>query len=134
MGVTVAAEMEANVSVSSAYLHALDGRIRIKLAGVKGSPATASLVEERLGRSGGVVDVKANPITGNVLIIYDPARVKQATLMEELRPFGVARSDSGSRATARSGHDRPSAAQRLAETVMSTVLETAMHHLVTALI
>ena len=126
--------MEANVSVSSPYLHALDGRIRIKLAGVKGSPTTASLVEERLRRCDGVVEVTANPVTGNVLIIYDPARVKQATLMEELRPFGTARSDSGSGATPRSGHDRPSAAQRLAETVMSTVLEAAMHHLVIALI
>jgi hypothetical protein len=122
------------VSVSSAYLHALDGRIRIKLAGVKGSPATASLVEGHLGRCDGVVDVKANPVTGNVLIIYDPGRVKQAALMEELRPFGAACTDSGSRATARSGHDQPSAGQRLAETVMSTVLETAMHHLVAALI
>jgi Ca2+-transporting ATPase len=122
------------VSVSSAYLHALDGRIRIKLAGVKGSPATASLVERHLGRCDGVVDVKANPVTGNVLIIYDPARVKQATLMEELRPFGVVRSDSSSRATTRPVHDRHTAAQRLAETVMSTVLETAMHHLVAALI
>jgi Ca2+-transporting ATPase len=122
------------MGVSSAYLHALDGRIRVKLAGVKGSPATASLADERLRRCDGVVDVTANPITGNVLIIYDPARVKQATLMEELRPFSVESSDSGSRATPRSGHDRPTAAQRLAETVMSTVLETAMHHLVTALI
>jgi Ca2+-transporting ATPase len=126
--------MEANVGVSSAYLHALNGRIRIKLTGVKGSPVTASLVEERLHRCDGVVDVTANPITGNVLIIYDPARVKQAALMEELRPFGAAQSDSGSGATARPAHDRPTAARRLAETVMSTVLETAMHHLVTALI
>jgi hypothetical protein len=126
--------MEANVSVSSAYLHALDGRVRIKLAGVKGSPATASLAEERLRRCDGVVDVTANPITGNVLIIYDPARLKQARLMEELGPFSVAHGDSGSRATTRPVHDRHSAAQRLAETVMSTVLETAMHQLVTALI
>ena len=122
------------MNASSAYLHALDGRIRIKLAGVKGSPAAASLVQERLRYCDGVVDVQANPITGNVLILYEPARVKQATLMEQLRPFGAARGDSGGCATARRLQDRSTATQRLVETVMSTVLETAMRHLVTALI
>lgn len=120
--------------VASGYLHALDGRIRIKLAGVKGSPATASRLERHLGGCDGVVDVRANPITGNVLILYDPARIKQAMLMNELRPFAVASSNSGGRTTARPLRDRPTAAQRLAETVMSMVLETAMRHLFTVLI
>ncbi len=119
---------------SSLYLHTLDGRIGIKLAAVKGSPAVALAVEAELRGCPGVVEVKANPVTDNVLVLYDPGRVEQAALLELLQPFDTAPPASGSRAAARQVPERPTAAERLAETVMTTVIEAAMRQLVAALI
>ena len=52
-----------------AYFHAIDGRMRIKIAAVKGSPATAATLEEQLQRAcAGIEQVTANPTTGNVLM------------------------------------------------------------------
>ncbi len=120
------------MNAPSAYLHTLDGRIRIKLSAVKRSSDTASLVEERLGRCDGVLDVRANPVTGNVLILYDSEKVSQTAVMRILRPFGADR--SGGRAAARTVRQGSAAVQRLTETVVSTLVETVMRHFVAALI
>ena len=122
------------MSESSHYLHTLDGRIRIKLAAVKGSPAVVRAVEAELRRRAGVVDVKANPTTGNVLILYDPGRTGQAALLEMVQSFDKARPESGGHPAARQVPQRPTVAERLAETVMTTVIEAAMRHLVATLI
>ena len=51
--------------------HILDGRIRIKVPEVKGSPAMASELESQLAKLNGVSHVKANPLTGYVLVLFD---------------------------------------------------------------
>jgi copper chaperone CopZ len=72
----------------SPYLHALDGRIRIKTAAVKDSPAKATEVEQALRQRDGITSVKANPMTGNVLILFEPARIHQEQVLEALRGAG----------------------------------------------
>ncbi len=74
--------------VASAYLHALDGRLRIKVAEVKGSPAKALEIESQLQRCDGINRVTANPTTGNVLVLYDPRRIKQSEIIGTLRALG----------------------------------------------
>jgi len=56
------------------YLHALEGRLRIKLVDVKGHAARARDVEERVRELPGVDLATANPVTGNVLVLYDVQR------------------------------------------------------------
>src|SRR5207249_3481760 len=70
------------------YLHALDGRLRIKLVDVKGRAARAREVEERLRGLPGVELVTANPVTGNVLVLYDARRNGTDALIETLRGWG----------------------------------------------
>ena len=53
------------------YCHILDGRIRIKVPVVKGSNAMAGEMESQLDKLNGVVHVKANPLTGSVLVLFD---------------------------------------------------------------
>src|SRR5437764_10215086 len=76
------------MDVGSTYAHVLQGRLRIKVAGVKGSPDGAARVEARLGSIDGVFAVTANPMTGSVLVEYDPAIVQQAGSIEALRAPG----------------------------------------------
>src|SRR2546429_3114789 len=78
-----------------AFLHMLDGRLRVKVADVKGSPRVAALVEAQLAELQGVDDVSANPLTGSVLVLYDPAQVGVEEIMEVLRAGGYFRHPSG---------------------------------------
>lgn len=49
----------------------LEGRIRIKVPEVKGSHAMAGEMESQLAKLNGVAHVKANPLTGYVLVLFD---------------------------------------------------------------
>lgn len=55
----------------SEYCHILDGRIRIKVPEVKGSQTMADKMESKLAKLNGVAEVAANPLTGNVLVLFD---------------------------------------------------------------
>jgi hypothetical protein len=59
--------------MTTPYLHAIEGRARVKIPGIKGSPARARDLERRLSLCAGVRTVKANPTTGNALILYEEA-------------------------------------------------------------
>lgn len=72
----------AGVPIHSSYLHILNGRIRIKLADVKGQPLNASRVEKTLYQIDGVTHVKANPTTGNILILFDPDAICDHHILE----------------------------------------------------
>jgi copper chaperone CopZ len=76
------------MDVDSTYAHVLQGRLRIKVAGVKGSPEGAARVEAHLASIDGVFAVAANPMTGSVLVHYDPAAVRQGDIVEALRALG----------------------------------------------
>jgi hypothetical protein len=56
-------------------LHAIPGRIRVKISQVKANPAFAKRLEETLARMQIVRWSKVNPLTGSVLIGYDPERL-----------------------------------------------------------
>ena len=53
------------------YYHKLDGRIRIKVPEIKGSPAMAGELESQLAKLNGVAHVQVNPLTGYVLVLFD---------------------------------------------------------------
>ena len=72
------------MSRQPAYLHALEGRLRVKLEGVKGSPVRAAEVERELQALEGVEQVTANPKTGNALILYDSSRIQQQLILDTL--------------------------------------------------
>ena len=53
------------------YYHILDGRIRMQVPEMKGSPAMAEALESQLAKLNGVAHVQANPRTGYVLVLFD---------------------------------------------------------------
>jgi len=52
-------------------VHALPGRVRLKVAKVKGNPALARRAQEKLTKVPGIRQVEAQPGTGSLLIHYD---------------------------------------------------------------
>jgi hypothetical protein len=56
-------------------VHAIPGRLRLKVAKIKGDPALARKAQNALIRVPGVKQVEAQPLTGSVLIHYELAEV-----------------------------------------------------------
>jgi hypothetical protein len=69
-------------------LHAVDGQIRVKIPGLKGSPQRALDIRGYLRKYGGIYHVLANPTTGNLLVFYDRQRIEQHQVLRALRRFG----------------------------------------------
>ena len=116
--------------VASTYVHALEGRLRIKLPKIKRAIREALEVELRLQQVAGVEEVSANPTTGNVLILYNPRILKQGEILSYLMELGyLPYSLGGGEMT-----ESPSAVERTATTVAVTIMEFALSRLVGALI
>ena len=73
----------------SGCVHALPGRLRVKLAAIKKAPAAAKELEQRLRQEPGVARAIANPLTGSVLVHYDPACTGVQAILARLAPYGL---------------------------------------------
>jgi Ca2+-transporting ATPase len=62
----------ASVTVLSSTV---PGRVRLRVAGLKGQRLLASSLAERMACDIAVRDVRASAITGSLLVLYDPARL-----------------------------------------------------------
>ncbi len=56
-------------------VHAIPGRIRLKVAQLRHNPPLARGIQERLGAVRGIQGVEATPLTGSVLVLFDPQAV-----------------------------------------------------------
>jgi hypothetical protein len=123
------------VNVISPYFHALNGRLRIKVAELKGLPIKALEVESQLRKIVGINHNRANPTTGNVLVLYDPANIGQSEVLGALQRLGYLR-DNGSIQTAAKSQPRAheGLGEAMAETLVRTTMELAVQRLVSALI
>lgn len=63
-------------------LHDSPGRLRLALPALMGSKAQAAVCEEAVRSLPGVRLVQANPLTGNLLVIYTPAAPTREKLQE----------------------------------------------------
>jgi len=108
------------------YLHVLDGRIRIKVPEVKGDRLAASKIERALQSAKGVTHVKANPTTGNVLILFESDVITQQQIIRIITGSGYSkgiRKTSGRPALAVDNHITDFLAARLAEAIVQTAIE-----------
>lgn len=122
-----------------AYLHhAIDGRLRLKVPSVKGSPSKAAQLENQLrSLNEGIERVVVSPTTGSVLITYDPCQIGQAEIFEGLARLGC-RPQAYSHSSAASDPGMPILApgfgRDLARTVLHSTMEFALQRLIYALI
>jgi hypothetical protein len=115
------------MKIVSSYVHALEGRLRIKIPEVKGAPNQAREVESHLHLLTGMEEVSANPITGNVLILYDPSLLREDQIISTLQDLGYLEEASPRR-------KGDGMVEILTTTVASSIMEVALTRLVTALI
>jgi hypothetical protein len=123
------------VQLASTYVHAIDGRLRVKVTTVKGSPAKAAEIAGRLRALEGVRHVKANPITGNVLVLYGPGQIDREEVLAalDLEPPPVRHQQAWARPEPAS-RSAQSLFESVAESVVRFTVEIALQRLVSALI
>jgi hypothetical protein len=107
------------------YLHALEGRMRIKIKAVKGSDAAAAEISRYLGSCHGIEEVNANAITGNVLILYNSRQISQGEIIELLEAAGYLK---------KAGPAQAGQGEGLVGALARAVMETALQSMVMALI
>jgi cation transport ATPase len=123
------------VNVISPYIHALNGRLRIKVSELKGLPMKTLQVEGQLRNIDGINKVRANPTTGNVLVVYDPAKIGQYEVVGALQRLGYLRENDSLQTAARSQFlAYEGLGEAMAETLVRTTMELAVQRLVSALI
>jgi copper chaperone CopZ len=108
---------------ASSYLHMLDGRLRIKVPEIKRSPERSAQVEEMLGTLEGVTHVHANPLTGNVLVLFRPETVTHGRIVDTLKNLNYLKSK-----------DEPKANHRFSDFIVRTVAELAFERMLVALL
>ncbi len=119
------------MNVDTSYVHALDGRLRIKIPKVKGAAGQAQEVERHLRQSAGIEEVSANPTTGNVLIHYNPRLIDQEDIIYSLKEVGyLSHPSHGNNPLL----DPPGVVEKVTSTVAATLMEFALSRLVSALI
>jgi Ca2+-transporting ATPase len=74
---------------SFTYLHSTPGRMRIRVPDRRGDEGFSQLMEQELGRNPGVTQVYANPLTGSVLILFDPLRLDDRQILDDLGRMGL---------------------------------------------
>src|ERR671939_469283 len=85
-------EMPRTVVEQPRIIHALPGRLRVHVpACLRHSPRS---VEDRLRRVAGVLRVHDSPLTGNVLIHFDPAQTTVPHLLAVLTTPEPARTEA----------------------------------------
>ncbi len=123
------------MQVSTDYLHALEGRIRIKVPEIKGCPTKANELERQVQWHSGIHSIKANPTTGNVLIYYDTQQTAQNKILQTLYELGyLQQSSSPGLGKAEPTADGNSLVNVVINSVAQTMMEMALTRLVTAII
>ncbi len=65
----------------SCYVHDVPGRLRVRMPETKGNAIIASKLVNRLNALEGITSVKANAVTGSILIRYDARIVNAAACL-----------------------------------------------------
>ncbi|HEV2172260.1 MAG TPA: hypothetical protein VGR71_01780 [Nitrospira sp.] len=115
------------------YWHALDGRLRIKVPGVKRSPRHALRVEQLIGAVDGVTQVKANPTTGNVFVLFCPRTRTHADIVTVLHKAQYLHTASVPQASSSSSTNEL-LMQTLGQAIARSVTEALLHRAVLALL
>jgi len=120
---------------SASYVHALNGRLRLKLPELKGNTTRTQEIESQFNLMTGMQQVSANPLTGSLLFTYDPRLLKQEEIFSQLKELGYFQDSSGRQvsflSTAQGNHG---IVEKVTTTLASGLMEMALTRLVSALI
>jgi hypothetical protein len=65
-------------------VHSVPGRIRIEIPSIKGLSPKVLEGLSNIPLPSGIEDIRPNPLTGSLLIRYDPARINIVTYLSDM--------------------------------------------------
>src|SRR5262245_19349710 len=80
---------------------AVRGRARLQVAGIRGRPASAARLQARLAGAHGVRQAYASATTGNVLVLFDAAKIDLRSLIGAVASHAAAARNGDARALTR---------------------------------
>lgn len=119
--------------MTTTYIHVTQGRMRIKIAELKRAPQKGVAIESALRKAHGVTFVKANPLTGSLLVFFDPATTDSERIIKRIAAVGFSL-HSPKNSTSRSRAERQRIGDRLVGILFQSVCEVAIKNLIAALI
>lgn len=120
---------------SAAYVHALNGRLRIKIPELKGKPWKAQEIEDYFDLMTGMREVSASPLTGSLLFIYDPHLLRQEDIFASLKELGYFHGPGARQGFfSSSAPDNHGIVGTITSSLASGLMEFALTRLVSALI
>jgi len=116
-------------------VHALEGRIRIKVPEIKGFPAKAGELERKVQWQSGINSIKANPTTGSVLIYYDSQKTEQEEIIKTMHELGYLQPlTAKALRKPETSVEQNSLMDAVVASVAQSMMEMALTRLVTAII
>lgn len=119
------------------HIHHVPGRLRVRVSRLKRNPSLGKAIEMDVQSMTGVRCSESNPLTGSVVIHYDPAQTTAALLISQLRAAGYASDDHRPEPARKSpsvGRPARKLARKAAEAVVWHVIETAVERSVPLLL
>lgn len=116
---------------SATCLHALPGRLRLRIDDLKGCPDLSRSIEQELGYVAGVRRVEANPVTGSVLIVHDETVLDRRDVLAALLAWDVVVDGppgpvGGAASASASPRPAPGVGRRLVGAVVRSGVEVAI--------
>lgn len=115
--------------VAPDYVHHVPGRLRFKADALKRDAARLDAVCGGLAALAGVRSVSTNAVTGSVIVGYDPDKLKPADLCAALQRRGLTVPPRAENAA-----HLPALAERIAATLVESILEKLAVTLIAAVI
>ncbi len=112
-------------------VHAIDGRVRIKVPMIKDVPFRALELEDILTAMDGVTSCKVNPVTASVVIHYDHRQLKTSELLQKLERLGYVFSNQEYKETRK---ERGTVRDRVAKVVVQQSVEFLFQRLILAIL
>ncbi len=78
----------SNQIVNDGYYHAMPGRLRVRVTHLKNRPKIAKSLEVLMMSEPGVTHVRANHVTGNVLVVFDERMTYHKAVLAALANLG----------------------------------------------
>ena len=115
------------------YLHMTGGRLRVKLPSIKGDEADCRRLEHILSETAGVTRATANPLTANLLVIFDPAITSHQHVLSSVEMAGFANCDNTGKSNLVGGQPAQTT-KRLTTVVTNHLMQAAVQAAVERLI
>lgn len=78
----------SNQIPNNGYYHAMPGRLRVRVTNLKNRARTAKSLEVLMMSEAGVKHVRANSVTGNVLVVFDERMTYHRAVLASLADLG----------------------------------------------